>query len=211
MRDPNLSSAYALNGSDDIRRLYARWADSYEANFAASMDYRLPAEVAAAFLRADPAHGPVLDVGAGTGLLAAALRGLGYAGAIDALDLSAQMLAQAAQKGLYRTLIEADILKPLPMRERYAGIVSSGTFTHGHVGPEGIAPLLGCAVPGAVMVLSINRAVWDRLGFAAHFKTLESRMDDLTLDEVAIYGAGAQATNPDHADDRALIVSFRTR
>jgi hypothetical protein len=41
------------------------------------MEYRLPAHVAAAFVSAG-GTGPVLDVGAGTGLLAEALRAQGF-------------------------------------------------------------------------------------------------------------------------------------
>lgn len=205
MEKPDLSGAYALNGAEDCRRLYAGWADSYDADFAAGMDYRLPAETAAAFLRLAP-QGPVLDVGAGTGLLAAALRGLGFAGDIDALDLSDEMLARAGAKGLYRHLIAADVTRPLP-RGGYGGIVSSGTFTHGHVGPEALPPLLQAANPGATFALSVNAGVWDSLGFEAALAALP--VAGLDRAEVAIYGQRAQAKDPAHAADRALLVTFR--
>jgi predicted TPR repeat methyltransferase len=217
METLDLSGAYALNSPEDCRRLYAQWADTYDTDFAQSMAYRLPAEVAAAFLRAHPKQGngqspgDVLDIGAGTGLLAAALRGFGFDGAIDGVDLSAPMLAQAARKGVYRTLIEADITKPLPGGHRYTGLVSSGTFTHGHVGPEALAGLLHCAHPGALVVLSVNQAVWDRNGYDAAFASLRSRITDMTCAAVQIYGDSATQTDPTHAKDRALIVRFRTR
>lgn len=206
---PDLSGAYALNGAADCRRLYAGWADSYDDGFARGMDYRLPAEVAAAFLRAAPPPGPVLDVGAGTGLLAAALRGLGHTGEIDGIDLSAEMLARARAKGLYRGLIAADITRPLPAAARYAGIVSSGTFTHGHVGPEALETLLTVALPGAVVALSVNAGVWDALGFGPALAALGPRIAGLDRADVAIYGASAQGHDPAHAADRALIVTFR--
>ena len=206
MEKPDLSNAYALNGAEDIRRLYAGWAESYDADFATGMDYRLPAEVAAAFLRHDPPPGPVLDVGAGTGLLTQALRGLGHAGPVDALDLSAEMLARAGAKGLYRDLIAADVTKALPVAG-YAGIVSSGTFTHGHVGPEALGPLLAAARPGALFALSVNRGVWDSLGFGSALAALP--VTGLDRAEVAIYGQRAASLDPAHAADRALIVTFR--
>ncbi|MCW1933283.1 class I SAM-dependent DNA methyltransferase [Pararhodobacter zhoushanensis] len=207
MQPPDLSNAYALNGAEDCQRLYADWAQSYDTDFAAGMDYRLPAETAAAFLRAGPLAGPVLDVGAGTGLLAAALRAMGHEGAIDALDLSDAMLAQAGSKGLYRRLTKADVTQPLPM-SGYTGIVSSGTFTHGHVGPEALPNLIAAALPGAVFALSINAAVWDDLGFDPAFRALGT-ITDLDRSEVAIYGQAAQARDPAHATDTALIVTFR--
>lgn len=211
MNNASLIGAYALNGPEDCRRLYAEWAQTYDAEFAATMAYRLPVEVAAAYLRADPAPGDVLDVGAGTGLLAAALRGMGFTGAIDAVDLSTEMLNRAKAKGLYRDLIEADITKSIPHKTRYAGIVSSGTFTQGHVGPEALRPLIACAKPGALFVLSVNQAIWDRRGFQAAFDALHAEIAQLSLDAVPIYGEAAKDTDPDHAADRALVVSFRVK
>lgn len=212
MDEPDLNSAYALASPEDCLRLYAGWADSYDSDFAAGMDYILPAQVAAAWMEgggAAPEAGPVLDIGAGTGLLAEALRALGYAGAIDGVDLSAEMLARAGEKGLYRQLLQADITRPLPLKARYGGLVSSGTFTHGHVGPEAIAPLMAVAAPGALFALSVNAAVWDRLGFGASLQGLGAAISGLDLREVPIYGKAAQARDPTHADDRAFIVRFR--
>lgn len=209
MEPASLNHAYALQGPDDCARLYAGWADSYDDTFAASMAYRLPAEVAAAFHRAGPPEGAVLDAGAGTGLLAAALRTLGHAGAIDALDLSAPMLERARTKGLYRELALADLTRPLPPMGPYAGLVSSGTFTHGHVGPEALPHLLALAAPGALVALSVNAGIWERKGFAAALAALP--ITALDRREVAIYGQSAAMADPAHASDTALIVTFRTR
>lgn len=209
MENPDLSGAYALGSLEDCRRLYADWAETYDATFAQTMEYRLPAEVAAAYLRGDPPDGDVLDVGAGTGLLAAALRGLGYTGCIDGVDISAAMLAQAATKGHYRSLTEANITRPLPDGTRYAGLVSSGTFTHGHVGPEALRPLLQSAQADALVVLSVNQAVWESLGFANALNALGPQIRDLTLTEVPIYGDKAKDQDPAHAADRAFLVQFR--
>jgi len=208
MTPPGLTDAYALSGPQDIARLYAGWADSYDTGFAAGMDYRLPAEVASALLRAGPVAGAVLDAGAGTGLLAAALRGLGFAGALDGIDLSDAMLERARAKGLYRALHRADLTQPLPRLGPYGGIVSSGTFTHGHVGPQALPGLLALAAPGALVALSVNAGVWEALRFPAALAALPIR--DLDLTEVAIYGQAAALADPAHAADRALIVTFRT-
>ncbi len=149
----------------------------------------------------------MLDVGAGTGLLAAALRGLGHRGAIDALDLSVQMLARAGEKSLYRALVEADLTAPLPAIGPYAGIVSSGTFTHGHVGPAALAGLLARAAPGAVVAMSVNAGIWATQGWEAVLAALP--IHALDLQDVAIYGQSALSLDPSHAADRALIVTFR--
>ena len=208
MSKPDLSGAYALSTPDDCLKLYADWADSYDADFAEGMGYLLPAQVAAAFLEAG-GEGPVLDVGAGTGLLAVALRGLGFKGAIDGVDLSPQMLDRARAKGCYRDLVAADITRPLALPADYHGIVSSGTFTHGHVGPEGLPPLLAIAAPGARFALSVNAGVWEAKGFPAALDALAGQIRDLTLTEAPIFDARAATRAPDHAGDRAMILRFR--
>lgn len=208
--DTSLSGALTLAGPEACLAHYRDWAASYDSGFAAGMQYLLPAHVAAAFI-ATGAAGPVLDVGAGTGLLAERLRDMRFWGEIDAADLSPEMLAVAAEKRLYSGLFRADITRPLGLPRRYAGIVSSGTFTAGHVGPEALPHLLDAALPGAQFALSINRRVWARAGFDRALDHLRAvgRIAALQLIEVAIYGDAAAALDPDHAADRGLIALFR--
>lgn len=198
---PDLDAAYALETPEDNRRLYAGWAESYDSGFAAAMAYRLPALVAAAFTGA----GPVLDVGAGTGLLGQALAARGVA-PIDALDLSPEMLAVARGKAVYRHLMQADLTRPLALPVGgYNGIVSSGTFTHGHVGPGAIAALLALAAPGAQFVLSVNSGVYQALGFDRALAALAGRISPPEATQEQIY---SDAPDPAHRADTALIVRF---
>lgn len=211
MPGPDLSQAYALNGPEDCLRLYADWAQSYDGDFAAGMDYQLPAHTAAGFAGMARPDGPVLDVGAGTGLLGLALRGLGIEAPLDGVDISPQMLERAREKAIYRRLMLADITRPLDPGEPYAGVVSSGTFTHGHVGPEALPELLAIAKPGAAFALSVNAGVWQAKGFAEALEGLGRAIHGLALHEVAIYGAGVAQRDPAHAGDRALILRFHKR
>ncbi len=209
MTDPDLAATLALTGADATLRLYRDWAASYDSGFARDMQYNLPAHVARLFLAAG-GGGPMLDVGAGTGLLAEHLRAMGCAGDIDALDFSAEMLDRAAEKHLYRTLIRADVTQPLTLPRRYNGVTSSGTFTAGHVGPAAFGPMLAVALPGALFALSINQRVWFDLGFDRALADLQAagQIDGLRLIQVAVYGPSALARDPEHASDRASIVLF---
>ena len=71
----NPHAAYGLKTPDDSKRLYAAWAKTYDAGFAARMDYCLPERVVQAFVRRGPS-GPILDIGAGTGLGLATVYGI---------------------------------------------------------------------------------------------------------------------------------------
>ncbi|MCR9126230.1 MAG: class I SAM-dependent methyltransferase [Rhodobacteraceae bacterium] len=204
MDKPDLSAAYALNTPDDSRALYARWAETYDSGFIAENHYILHLAVARAFADAGGA-GPVLDVGAGTGICGEALAALDV-GPVDATDISAEMLTRAQAKGVYRATFVADVTRPLDLSDAiYRGVVSSGTFTTGHVGPDAIDELLRVASPGALFALSINARHFAAAGFEAKLQSLSGRIRDLRLPEVAIYGPGAQG---DHREDTALIALF---
>ena len=201
----DLDRAYALETPDDSRALYADWAQTYDSDFAKSMDYRLPQIVAEILAEFSP-QGPVLDVGAGTGLVGQYLS-RGSSTEIHALDISPQMLAVAMGKGVYARSIEADLTQELALPEgMYGAVVSSGTFTHGHVGADAIDKLLGVAKAGARFVLAVNAEHFEARGFAAKFVELKPGIECFELREVAIYGDGADAA---HVNDTAQIAVFR--
>ena len=201
---PNLDAAYRLKTPEDNQRLYAQWAEDYDHSFADEMDYQLPQEVARLFAH-NGGTGPVLDIGAGTGLVAEALISYGI-GPIDALDISQEMLNVAAAKGVYRNLMAKDITWPFePETHGYAGLISSGTFTTGHVGPEALDHLLAIALPGACFALSINALHWKAQGFERKFTALEGQICNFKLADVAIYGARNTSS---HKDDRGRIALF---
>ena len=202
---PDLSSAYALSGPEDAARLYAGWARTYDSDFAQDMSYVLPMAVARAFGQSG-GTGPVLDLGAGTGLCGAALKALGI-GPVDATDLSPEMLDVARGKAIYRDLFVGDLLARLPCADAaYAGAVSSGTFTHGHVGPEALKEVLRVVRPSGWIALSINAAHYSAHGFDAALADRAALITDLTLTPTAIYGPQAKGA---HAKDQALIVTCR--
>lgn len=203
--DHTLDGAYALKTPEDSVRYYRDWAATYDADFAGATAYRSPAAVARAFAGLG-GGGPVLDVGAGTGLVAEALGKLGI-GPVDGIDISAEMLAVAATKGVYRTAIRADLTRALPVEDSvYAGVISAGTFTHGHVGPSAFDELLRVAAPGAVFAVTVHAAVYEQGGFARHFATLGDRIGAFRTEQFRIYAGGSAG---DHAGDTGWIVTFR--
>ena len=215
-RPVTLADAYALATPQDSRQLYARWAATYESDFVALNQYVIPDRVAEVF--ADAAgrvdgrvDGPVLDVGCGTGLVAVALvrdaAGDGIDWMIDGVDISPEMLAVSATKirpdgrPLYRELLEADLTAPVDVADgSYAGVVSAGTFTHGHLGPAALSTLIRFGRPGAVFAIGINAEHFAAMGFADHLaaelaagtiRDLDPRIVEMYLPESEHYGATA--------------------
>lgn len=204
IKTPSLDGAYDLETPEDSRELYAQWADTYDTDFAQDHGYILHEQVARAYVNAGGFQ-PVLDVGAGTGLCGQALRNRGLDD-IYATDISPEMLKVAETKGLYQSLFSGDILKGLDVPDgTYAGIVSSGTFTHGHVGPEALDELLRLVRPGGVICISINAEHFTAHGFEAKLALLEPVTREITTFERPIYQGGIG----DHADDVALVTLIR--
>lgn len=206
-KKPGLDAAYALSGVEDVKSLYADWATTYDASFAKAQGYQLHHIVAEEYVDRGGA-GPVLDVGAGTGLVGAALAQRGV-DRIQGTDISAEMLAQAREKGCYDQVFVSDVTQPLDIRSgTFPGIVSAGTFTLGHIGPEPLSELIRITRSNGLIVISVNAAHWQETGFAAFFEGASAYLNDLRTQTVPIY---AEGTSHAHADDRALIASFRVR
>ncbi len=55
----------------------------------------------------------------------------------------------------------------------YDVIVSCGTFTHGHVGPEAFDELLRITRTGGILCVSINAEIYESNGFASKLGDLE--------------------------------------
>ncbi|NOX74434.1 MAG: class I SAM-dependent methyltransferase [Alphaproteobacteria bacterium] len=203
----DLKRAYAIRTPQDSVELYRDWAETYDESFAARMDYLAPQVVADVFAeRATGANGPVLDVGAGTGLVGAALAGLGD-WQVDGLDISQEMLAVAMGKGCYRQVISADLTQKLTLADgAYGGVISAGTFTHGHVGPDALDELLRVARPGAQIVLGVNSEAFTEYGFDRKFDQLAPHLHGFEILERRTYGEKGLA---ERKSDVALVVVFR--
>lgn len=204
-RDYDLDRAYEIHGPADARRLYGDWAATYDDAFGIAWGYVAPREIARIYRDEMTGDEPVLDVGGGTGLVAEHLRDL----TVDAIDITPEMLARAEAKGLYRNRIHGDVLDRLEFEDAsYGGVISCGTFTHGHVGPECLPELLRVVRPGGLFVCGTIPAVLDGAGFGSALAELVARaqIEPVRFREIAIY----EGTDHPHADDRGLVMVFRT-
>lgn len=89
------------------REGYGAWAPTYENTVLDVMDLRLLERLRSVEWAA---MGQVADLGCGTGRIGRWLRGQG-AGAIDGVDLTAEMLDGARAKGVYRELHQGDLAR----------------------------------------------------------------------------------------------------
>ncbi len=192
-----LGAVYAAKRPEEIAALYDGWADTYDAEMAAS-GYCHPAVCIALLARHLPSGaGPLLDAGAGTGLVGQWLGILGY-DHLEGLDISSGMLAKAEAKGVYRALHRLALGTTLPFTDgHFAGIVSAGVFTTGQVGAEGLDELVRICRPGGVLVMTVKNTVWDG-GFADKVADLvaEGRVTRMEETEPYVSMPGDKATVP---------------
>ena len=169
-----LGQVYSAKKPEEVAALYDRWADTYDAEMAAA-GYRHPSIALALLARHLPRGAtPVLDAGCGTGLVGEWLGIVGYP-EIEGLDISAGMLERARAKGAYARLHNLALGGPLPFADgHFAGIVSAGVFTTGHVGAEGLDELIRICRKGGAIVLTVKNTLWEG-GFAARIAELEAQ------------------------------------
>lgn len=202
-----LEDAYVLKTPADNVAYYRDFAGTYDTDFADAMGWSYPRTIAAIYRHsARDGDRPVADIGCGTGYVAQEL-GL-PADNIDGMDISSEMLAVARSKRLYRQLYEIDLTGALtPIRNRYGAVLSAGTFTHGHLGPEVLESLLGIARPGALFVIGVNKAHYAIRGFEGvlHRLRAEGRVTTLTAVDIPMYDKSGH----DHSGDMAVALTFR--
>jgi SAM-dependent methyltransferase len=200
----DLDEAYQINGPEDARRLYGDWAETYDDSFGAAWGYIAPREIAAILKSEIAPTAEILDIGAGTGLVAEHLQGH----VVDALDITPEMLKIARGKGLYRQLILGDLTMTLDIADgSYDAVISCGTFTHGHVGPECFPELLRITRPGAVFACGTIGPVLDGAGFGSELARLvaSGKITPVAWRDIPIY----EGANHPHKDDRGLVMVFR--
>lgn len=204
-----LENAYRLATPADNKSYYNAFAETYDAEFANALGWEYPNAIAKAYHDlASSDDLPIADIGCGTGLVAVALDCA--QDQIDGIDISEEMLATADSKCLYRQTILADLMGDITsIKNDYGAVVSAGTFTSGHLGPEPLERLLDIARPGALFVIGVNKAFYLEAGFDPVIRDLDARkaITDLKVIEVPMYNK----TGHDHSDDRAYAICYRKR
>ena len=170
-----VTEAYNAEGEQGLKDFYAKWAQEYDTEMLEKLNYTAPGDIAQAMARyLEDSQCRILDVGCGTGLTAQALHRLGFSN-LYGIDLSQEMVDVARVRGIYTGLVAADVTQPLDFESGFfGGIISSGTFTHGHVGPEPLPELFRILRPGGILTCTVKDDLWRERGFDQAFEQLVS-------------------------------------
>lgn len=173
--NPYYKRAYALSNVEGARQFYDEWAHRYDDDTVAD-GYTGPTAAVEAIVQFigpnDMPKTTFLDAGCGTGLVGVLLARDG-ASTIDGVDLSPGMLQVARRTGVYGSLEEADLSKPMKQQdESYEVIACVGTLRHGHVGPQVLAEFVRVVKRGGLVVATVIEDIWESGGYKAEVDQL---------------------------------------
>jgi uncharacterized SAM-dependent methyltransferase/ubiquinone/menaquinone biosynthesis C-methylase UbiE len=150
--------AYGARTREDLLDLYAAWSESYDEDHEAIgfVGHKTTSRVFARHL-GDSRAARVLDAGAGTGAGGGELARRGFRD-LTALDLSAEMLEKAREKGVFGRLVQADLDGPLDMlaSDEFDGVILVGVFSYGQAPAHALDEILRVTRPGGLIAFTMR-------------------------------------------------------
>ena len=155
-----LRRARGLDGVAATAALYANWAERYDHDVFEVAGVIGSARIADLLAEHVPDRtAAVLDLGCGTGAAGLRLHEHGFAH-LDGVDLSPEMLAVAARRGVYRRLATADLTVPGSVTGGYDASIAAGVFTTGPLGAVEVGPLAALVRAGGVLAWVVADPLW---------------------------------------------------
>ena len=85
------------------------------------------------------------------------------------------MLDKAEEKSIYKTLNQGDLTGPLEIEDAaYDAIISVGTFTCGHVGPEAVGELIRITRTGGHLCFTVREQAWEEDDYRTKLRKYEN-------------------------------------
>jgi predicted TPR repeat methyltransferase len=142
-----------------VQELFDDYAERFEQHLVGALNYRghrVLVELVQQATAGRRLH-DALDLGCGTGLCGPLLKA--FVAQVDGVDLSAQMLAQARKLGVYRHLVQADVVEHLQGSDaRHDVVLAADVFTYvGDLGPV-FGAVRRVLQPGGLFGFSVEAA-----------------------------------------------------
>jgi predicted TPR repeat methyltransferase len=164
-REERVQWVYAAQNNQELAERYDAWAKEYDADVQ-SLGYKIPGIITGLMGRyVQPSNTPVLDAGAGTGIMGELLTNLRY-DHLMAMDLSQGMLDVAGGKNVYKGLRQMVMGEHLDFPDSmFAATVASGVLSLGHAPPSSFDELVRVTRPGGAIIFSVRADIYLTHGF----------------------------------------------
>lgn len=172
----DIRRVWQARNAAELRDAYDASSDDYDHHVKEELGWIGPALIAREVATRVDADQPVLDVGAGTGLVGAELAACGFT-TIDGNDIAPQMLALARAKGVYRDLLPATLGERLPYGDGvYAAATAAGVLLGNHAPPAALDELLRVVGPAGIVVFNLRAVADPSAGAAWSLDDYENRI-----------------------------------
>jgi predicted TPR repeat methyltransferase len=169
----HLQRVYSATDNSELKEAYDQWADQYDTHVTA-FGYKTPA-IAAGLIGKYVIQEttPILDAGAGTGLMGSILDAIGHRGQVG-IDISAGMLNKDSERGVYKDLHQMVLGEKLDFPSDYFGACQSvGVFTAGHAPASAFDELVRVLCKGGYIIFSLSDDVYIPKGYKEKFEAME--------------------------------------
>ena len=169
-----LEAVYSARSNAELIEAYNNWAEAYDEDVN-SYGYVIPSVLAGLLGRlVRPEDGPVLDAGAGTGLMGWIAYLMGHI-EVTGIDMSPGMLEMAGKRGMYKELRQMVLGEKLDFPDNaFGAVISTGVFTLGHAPTSSFDELCRVVKPGGHILFSLHMESYHQHGFKEKLEGLQN-------------------------------------
>jgi len=140
-----------------VETLFNEYADDFQTHLVEQLSYQAHLTLLAPLREAGRHYPMVLDLGCGTGLCGQLIRA--QAGAVDGVDLAEAMVKQARATGVYRRVVQGDLVEFLRQQAEPADLViAADVFIYVGALDEAFAAIRERLQPGGCFAFSVELA-----------------------------------------------------
>lgn len=185
---------YRAQNNRELCDRYDQWAKDYEQDLTDTFGRPDREPIVDLTLKYVPQNAHILDAGAGTGTLGQWLHQAGYRN-LEAIDLSAGMLAEAKKKNVYQQLCPMVLGEPLDFTtDTFDAVTACGVFTYGHAPSRSFDELIRVTKPSGYLLFTLRPDFYETSDFKTKMTALVDQSQWTLIEQGEPYLAEAKSS-----------------